>query len=208
LNRLDSIFDAAPDPRDFARGYLDYLSEILADIDADAVAAFVKTVVDARERDAQIFFIGNGGSAATASHFANDIAIGTRSPDKPFRAVSLTDNVAVMTAIANDDGYDLMFVQQLQTRMRPGDVVVAISASGNSPNVVAAIDYANANGAKTVSLTGFDGGKIAKSAAQNVHIPTNKGEYGPAEDGHMILDHLIGAYLIRLVRAEAAGAKS
>ena len=106
-----------------------------------------------------------------------------------------------MTAIANDDGYDLVFVQQLQTNLAPGDVVVAISASGNSPNVVKAIDYANERGCRTVGLTGFDGGELARKASLNVHIPTSKGEYGPAEDGHMILDHLVGAYLARRVRA-------
>lgn len=201
MNRLDEIYQQSDTIADFARGYLDYLSEVLRRLDEKSVAKFIDIILDARERGARIFFLGNGGSAATASHFANDIAIGTRSPQIPFRALSLTDNVAVLTAIANDDGYDSVFVQQLQTQMEPGDVVVAISASGNSPNVINAIDYANANDAYTVALTGFDGGAIAKIAALNVHIPTNSGEYGPAEDGHMILDHLIGSYLLRRVRA-------
>ena len=201
MNRLDSLYADASDPAAFARGYLDYLSEVIAQLDERAIAGFIEVLLDARERGARIFFIGNGGSAATASHFANDIAIGTREREKPFRAISLTDNVAVMTAIANDDGYDLVFVQQLQTNLAPGDVVVAISASGNSPNVVKAIDYANERGCRTVGLTGFDGGELARKASLNVHIPTSKGEYGPAEDGHMILDHLVGAYLARRVRA-------
>lgn len=204
MNRLDKIFAGRGDPAGFARDYLRYLGEILEAMDEGAIAAFIDIILSARERDAQIFFIGNGGSAATASHFANDIAIGTRSPEKPFRAVSLTDNVAVMTAIANDDGYENIFVLQLQTQLAADDVVVAISASGNSPNVVNALEYAKSKGARTVALTGFDGGRIAKMADLNVHIPTEPGEYGPAEDGHMILDHLIGSYLIRLVRAEAA----
>lgn len=204
MNRLDRIFGASPQPSDFARAYLDYLGEILTRIDAGSIATFIDTLLEARERGARIFFIGNGGSAATASHFANDIAIGTRTSGKPFRAVSLTDNQAIVTAIANDDGYDEIFVQQLRTQMQPGDVVVAISASGNSLNVVKAIEYANAHGAKTVGLTGFDGGKLARLSGLRVHIPTAKGEYGPAEDGHMILDHLVGAYLARRVRAAGA----
>ena len=208
MNRIDSLYDERPDAKDFARGYLDYLAEIMGQLDEKAIAAFIDILLDARKRDARIFFVGNGGSAATASHFANDIAIGTRTFDKPFRATSLTDNVAVMTAIANDDGYESVFVQQLQIAMLPGDVVVAISASGNSPNVVKAVEYANAHDAYSVALTGFDGGDLAKKAALNVHIPTNKGEYGPAEDGHMILDHLVGAYLARHVRNGAAADKT
>lgn len=203
MNALDRMFAAAPDAKRFARAYLDHLARTLALVDEEAVAAFVDTLLAARAADARIFFIGNGGSAATASHFANDLAIGTRAPGKPFRAVSLTDNVAVMTAIANDDGYDEIFVQQLRTLMMPGDVVVAISASGNSPNVLKAVAHAAAHGAKTVGLTGFDGGKLADMVALRIHIPTEEGEYGPVEDGHMVLDHLIAAYLMRRVRAEA-----
>ncbi len=204
---LDGLFDRAPAPGAFARAYLDHLTEILARIDTAAVAELVDIMWDARERGARIFFIGNGGSAATASHFANDISIGTRTADgKPFRAVSLTDNAAVITAIANDDGYDDIFVQQLQTQMEAGDVVVAISASGNSPNILRAIEFANGNDAITVALTGFDGGRLKEIAAHGVHVPTGPDEYGPVEDAHMVLDHLIGGYLARRVRAEGGGA--
>ncbi len=202
MNQLDRIFEQSSRPDEFARAYLDYLSDILARLDTAAIAVFAKTLLEARERDARIFFLGNGGSAATASHFANDIAIGTRSPEKPFRAISLTDNAAAITAIANDDGYAEIFVQQLRTLLAPGDVVVAISASGNSENLRRAVEYANGRGATTVGLTGFDGGRLAEIVSLRVHIPTNPGEYGPAEDGHMILDHLIGAYLARRVRGE------
>ena len=185
-----------------------YLTDLKATLDAldpAQIKAVRDRVAALRERGGQLFLCGNGGSAATASHLANDIAIGTRSPAAPFRAVSLTDNTAVMTAIANDDGFEELFVQQLQSQMVAGDVVVAISASGNSPNLVKALEYAGGAGAETVALTGFDGGRIARLAGLNVHVPTGTGEYGPAEDGHMIIDHLVGSYLIRLVRAEAAG---
>ncbi|HEX9835549.1 MAG TPA: SIS domain-containing protein, partial [Alphaproteobacteria bacterium] len=151
-NPLDAMFETAPAPGDFARAYLGHLGQVLARLDEAQIARFIELLLEARERGAAIFFLGNGGSAATASHFANDIAIGTRAREKPFRAVSLTDNVAVMTAIANDDGYDQVFVQQLQTNLVPGDVVVAISASGNSPNVVKAVDYANERDCLTVAL--------------------------------------------------------
>lgn len=204
MNRVETIFQQAGASRSFARGYLDYVSEILAAMDEGEIAKFVDTLVDARTRDARIFFIGNGGSAATASHFANDVAIGTRTWERPFRAVSLTDNVAVITAIANDYGYEHIFTLQLKTMMQPGDVVVAISASGNSPNVISAVQWANENGAITIGLTGFDGGQLRQSARFGVHVPTNKGEYGPVEDVHMILDHLVGAFLMNLCRNEMA----
>lgn len=200
MNRVEQIYQDQPRPSGFARSYLDYVGELLGKLDADSIGHFIDALVDARQRDAQIIFIGNGGSAATASHFANDIAIGPRAWDKPFRAVSLTDNVAVITAIANDHGYEQIFVLQLKTVMRPGDVVVAISASGNSPNVVKALEYANEHGATTIGLTGFDGGLLKKVAKISVHVPTAKGEYGPVEDAHMVLDHLVGAFLLNLVR--------
>ena len=115
---------------------------------------------------------------------------------RPFRAISLTDNVPVLTAIANDYGYDEIFLKQLEVLMSPGDVVVAISVSGNSPNVLRAVEYAQAHGATTVALTGFDGGKLRPLAQLGVHVPTTRGEYGPAEDVHMILDHLVSACLM------------
>jgi D-sedoheptulose 7-phosphate isomerase len=207
MNMLDTIFgDLDRPPASFAAGYLDHLKNILDRLDTAEIGIFIEILLNARDRGARIFFIGNGGSAATASHFANDISIGTRTaPGKPFRAVSLTDNTAIVTAIANDDGYDQVFVQQLQTQMAAGDVVVAISASGNSPNVIRAIEYANDAGAITVGLTGFDGGELKRIAGHGVHAPTGAGEYGPAEDAHMVLDHLVGSYLSRRVRAEREG---
>jgi D-sedoheptulose 7-phosphate isomerase len=203
VNRVETLYQQRKRPADFARGYLSYLAELLEKMDESAVATFIDALVEARERGARIFFIGNGGSAATASHFANDVAIGCRSWDRPFRAISLTDNVPVLTAIANDYGYEHIFALQLRTMMVPGDVVVAISASGNSPNVVRALQYANENGAVTVSLTGFDGGELKRISHINVHVPTEKGEYGPVEDVHMVLDHLVGAFLMHLCRTEA-----
>jgi len=197
MNNLDRIF--TEDPAAFAGAYLDYLSGVLKQIDTGAIGRFIQTLLDARERGATIYFIGNGGSAATASHFANDLAIGTNSYVKPFRAVSLTDNQAIITAVGNDFGYEEIFVRQLRILGRPGDVVVGISASGNSPNLLRAFEYAKSSGIKTIAITAFDGGKMKLMADDGIHVPTAPKEYGPAEDGHMILDHLIGAYLVRFV---------
>ncbi len=195
MNMIERIYGEDSSPAGFARRYFEYLAEIMSKMDTGQIEALIKTMIQARERGARIFFVGNGGSAATASHFANDIAIGTRSWDKPFKALSLCDNVAVLSAVGNDDGYDQIFVQQLTVLMEEGDVLVAISASGNSPNVVKAVEYANVNGGITIGLTGFDGGELKRAASLNVHVPSSKGEYGPVEDLHMVLDHLVGAYL-------------
>jgi len=197
MNNLDRIF--TKDPVAFAEAYLDYLTSVLKTIDAREIGQFIETLLDARESGATIYFIGNGGSAATASHFANDIAIGTNSYEKPFRAVSLTDSNAIITAVGNDFGYEEIFVRQLRVLGQPGDVVVAISASGNSSNLLRTFDYAKKVGIKTVAITAFDGGKIKQMADEGVHVPTAPKEYGPAEDAHMVLDHLVGAYLMRFI---------
>jgi D-sedoheptulose 7-phosphate isomerase len=199
VSGVERLFAGARDGAGYADGYLRYLTEVLEKVDRDSIAAFAEALLAARERDARIFFLGNGGSAATASHWVNDL---TRWRGRPFRALSLTENVALLTAVANDFGYEHVFRQQLETLMGAGDMVVAISASGNSVNVVEAIDYANAHGGVTVGLTGFDGGRLSEIAQIVVHAPTSKGEYGPAEDVHMILDHLVTSYLWEVCAAE------
>jgi D-sedoheptulose 7-phosphate isomerase len=197
MNNLDKIY--TNNPSDFAKAYLGYLTTVLENIDTNAIGEFINVLLAARSRGATIFFIGNGGSAATASHFANDLSIGTNAYKKPFRALSLTDNLAIITAIGNDFGYEEIFVRQLMVLGREGDVLVGISASGNSPNLIRAFDHAKTIGIQTVAITAFDGGKMKNIADHLVHIPTGQKEYGPAEDAHMILDHLIGAYLMRLI---------
>lgn len=198
MNNLDRIF--TKDPVAFAGAYLEYLNSVLKGIDTAEIGRFIQTLLDARERGATIYFIGNGGSAATASHFANDLAIGTNSYDKPFRVISLTDNQAVITALGNDLGHEEIFVRQLRVLGVAGDVVVGISASGNSPNLVRTFEYAKSAGIKTVALTAFDGGKMKQMADECIHVPTASKEYGPAEDAHMVLDHLVGAYLMRIIK--------
>lgn len=199
MNNLDRIF--TKDPVAFAGAYLTYLNSVLQGMNTAEIGRFIHTLLDARERGATIYFIGNGGSAATASHFANDLAIGTNSYDKPFRVISLTDNQAVITALGNDFGYEEIFVRQLRVLGVAGDVVVAISASGNSPNLVKTLEYAKTAGIKTVAITAFDGGKMKQIADECVHVPTAPKEYGPAEDAHMVLDHLVGAFLMRFIHA-------
>lgn len=206
VNEVEALYRERPEPEAFARSYVGYLTQVLGRLDFGSVGRFIETLIAARDRNARVFFIGNGGSASTASHFANDLSIGSRTWERPFKVISLCDNISIITAVANDYGYDEVFTRQLQVQMQSGDVVVAISASGNSPNVVAAVQYANDHDAVTVGLTGFDGGRLATLAQLVVHAPTNRGEYGPAEDVHLILDHLVGAFLMYRCAAERAPA--
>jgi len=179
---------------EFSDNYLKYLSSLIEKLDRNEIASFVDHVLSIRDYNKSIFFLGNGGSASTASHFVNDISLGSRQFEKPFRAISLCDNQAVITAIANDDGYENIFLQQLQTQAKPGDSMVCISASGNSQNLVKAVEWSKANGIYTISLTAFDGGYLKQHTDLNIHVPTKIGEYGPAEDLHMVICGLIGSY--------------
>ena len=184
----------ASSPKNFSKNYFDYLKVLIDKLSIENVSKFIELILETRENNKTIFFIGNGGSASTASHFVNDISLGSRQFEKPFRAISLCDNQAVITAIGNDDGYENIFLQQLQTQAKAGDVLVAISASGNSPNIIKAINWAKDNDLTTVGLSAFDGGMLAKLSDLNIHVPTKIGEYGPAEDLHMVICGLVGSF--------------
>ena len=202
-NKIDEIFHHSNSPAEFAKSYTLYLSELMSQLDFEKIGEFINVILKAREEGRNMFFLGNGGSASTANHFANDLSAGTRSWKKPFKAISLTSNTAILTAIGNDSGYDEIFSQQLKTHLSPKDIVVAISASGNSPNVIKAIEYANSQGAYTVGLTGFNGGKLKEISQLSLHVSSNKGEYGPVEDIHMIFDHLLYGYLLGVIKKES-----
>ena len=199
MNRIDGFF--TENIEQFSKSYFSYLKEIFDKVDLSEIKIFVELLLSARESGATIFFIGNGGSASTASHFVNDLAFGTHEHEKPFKAISITDNVSVLTALGNDYGYGEIFVRQLKVYAEKGDVVVGISASGNSQNLISAFNYHKSSVIKTMALTAFDGGRMKVIADNCIHIPTEDKEYGPAEDVHMILDHLISSYLMRIMRS-------
>lgn len=194
--------EKAMSKEEFSKTYKENLIDIIDGVSDREVSNFINILLTAREKKSTIYFIGNGGSASTASHFVNDLSIGTKSLVKPFRAVSLCDNHAVMTAIANDYGYEEVFSRQLDVLLKKDDVVVAISASGNSSNLINALNLAKDKMAVTVGLSAFDGGMLKKLADISVHVPTQKGAYGPAEDVHMMLDHLVTGYLTSVVAQE------
>ena len=188
------MIDKASNPKDFSLNYLSYLKTIIDKLCLEKISLFIELILQTRDNNRTIFFIGNGGSASTASHFVNDISLGSRQFEKPFRAISLCDNQAVITAIGNDDGYENIFVQQLQTQAKTDDVLVSISASGNSPNIIKAVNWAKKNQLSTVGLSAFDGGELSKLVDLNIHVPTKIGEYGPAEDLHMVICGLVGSF--------------
>ncbi|HET6512746.1 MAG TPA: SIS domain-containing protein, partial [Candidatus Kapabacteria bacterium] len=163
----------------------------------------VDLVVDAYDNDRTVFVIGNGGSASNASHLANDLVKGTlktMDQTKRLKALALTDNLALMTAFANDEGYQTIFEQQLRTFAKPNDLVIAISGSGNSPNVIKAIEWANANGLHTVGVTGFGGGKLKELAKTSVHVPLN--DMCTSESVHSVIFHYLALELQKRLYAE------
>lgn len=180
----------------FYRDYVQYLLEVAKKVNLSDLKRIIRTFIDAYDQNKTIFFIGNGGSAATASHFCEDLAeVGRKCNRKIFKCLSLTDNIPYITAAGNDYGYEQIFVKQMEGHFSVNDVLVSITASGNSPNVIEAIKYAKHIGGKTVGLLGFDGGKAYELCDTAVIAKTNKGEYGPVEDMHIIFDHLITTFL-------------
>ena len=173
------------------RAYLDECIEALNSVDLNAVKSVSDALLVARERGASVFVVGNGGSAATASHMATDLMLGSGLVDPPLRVIALTDNQAVITATGNDLSFDQVFSRQLIHLARPEDVLIAVSVSGNSPNVLACVDAAKELGLTTIAFTGFDGGRLANMVDLLVHVPTRKGAYGPVEDVHLMVNHMI-----------------
>jgi len=179
--------------------YLDaYLSRVLDAVKSIEVAQLeqLANVIDRTiSTQGHVFFVGNGGSAATATHYVNDLVMAYARTNRVLRTSSLTDNPALVSGIANDYSFEEIFEYQLRVLGQPGDLIVAISASGNSPNLVRAIEYANSAGISTAAVLGFDGGKLKKMVDVVVHVTTRLGDYGPAEDAHLIINHAVAGLL-------------
>jgi D-sedoheptulose 7-phosphate isomerase len=183
----------------FARAYIEHLQGLLDQLDLESLAQIVDLLEQTRLRDGTIYIIGNGGSAATASHMALDFSFCTRMREGPrMQALSLTNSNAHITAAANDLDFEVVFTEQLQGLIRSKDILIALSASGNSKNLIHAVEYANRQGVQTVGILGFDGGRLKELCSITLHIETIKGEYGPVEDIHLIIDHLITAYFLEI----------
>jgi D-sedoheptulose 7-phosphate isomerase len=191
--------------KQFVRDYLKEIHTLLTIMEQDLVIKMddiASILLKARSERKTIFIMGNGGSASTASHFVSDLSKGTIVPGFPrFKAVALTDNIPTMLAWANDASYDDIFVEQLKNLMEPGDIIIGISGSGNSANVVNAIKYANDTGGITIGISGYDGGVLLKSAKVNIHAPSHYMQR--VEDIHLLLEHL----LTSLIREEQQSQK-
>lgn len=174
--------------RDTLSHYWRSLAGVLSAMPIAPLTRAADVLLDCHRRGATVFVLGNGGSAATASHFACDLAKGTRTEGiAPFRVIPLTDNMPLVTAWANDTSYERVFAEQLAALVRQGDVVVVISASGNSPNVLAAVETARLAGAFTVAMTGQTGGTLRRVADLTIRVPADPIEQ--VEDAHMVMAH-------------------
>ena len=174
--------------------------KLLTQIPNEEVMALAIAINQARKTGGTVYIAGNGGSASTASHFATDIGIGSLNRANPVRSLSLCDNTAAITAIANDMDYSFIFAQQLKLLGKQGDLLIVISASGNSDNLIKAVEVASGVGMESHSLTGFDGGKLKQlTLGRNIHVETPKGAYGLVEDAHLAICHVI-TECIRLVK--------
>lgn len=176
--------------------YIERLRKVLGEFDQNQVDAFADLLIETYEAEGTIYIFGNGGSGATASHACGDFVKGVSyGLTKRFKMVCLNDNVPALMAIANDISYDDIFVEPLINFLTPNDLVIGISGSGNSANVVKAIDYAAKTGAKTVAMCGYEGGKIKNMATLAVHVPVMDME--TIEDVHMIIFHAVKQALMK-----------
>ena len=185
----------------------DYLTELKGTFDKlsySEIERIKDILLQAYRENKKVFIIGNGGSAATASHFVCDLAKGTAGKDnsrKRFKVIALTDNVPLLTAWANDTAYENIFLEQLKNLLDEKDVVIAISGSGNSRNVLRAVEYANAHEAITIGLTGFEGGKLKSNVKECLIVPSHSMEQ--IEDVHLILEHLLCSWLRKILATRA-----
>lgn len=192
-----AIQEDAPTFRAVADRYLSQLSALMAAMDLTALERITDCLRDARDAGSTVFIAGNGGSAATATHWANDInKAASRSGRRPFRGVSLTDSTSWLTALANDEGYEQVFSGQLENLAQAGDVLVCISASGRSPNLVRAVEAAAERGMTTIALLGFDGGVLRDMVDHHLLVATPRGEYGLVESAHTIAADIVTTFLI------------
>ena len=185
--------------REIAAEYLRVFERLLHSLDLAAIERITQAMHDARSRGATIYIAGNGGSAATASHWVNDLGKATKIAGRPpMRVMSLSDNISWLTALANDEGYDRIFSGQLENFAQKGDLLIVISASGNSPNLLQAVELAKQRGVRTMGFLGFDGGALKSEVDDCLWLPTEKGAYGVVESGHALVCHLLTACLIQM----------
>jgi D-sedoheptulose 7-phosphate isomerase len=182
--------------------YRSRLVEAMGGLDMQVVIEFVSMLLAVRHRGGTVFVAGNGGSTSTASHYVVDWMLGTGIADPPLPVIALADNLSGVTATGNDLDFDSIFSRPLSTLGKKGDLLVVVSASGNSPNLLSAVKQARSSGISIAAITGFDGGALKKIADVAIHVPTAIGDYGVAEDIHLMVGHMVKEALIEAVGDE------
>jgi len=194
MNNLNKAYKNVSNMGQYSREYFSYLAKVLESVDEEEINKLADVFESARTIENTIFVAGNGGSAVTATTMANDIGFdilkktGTK---KAFKVLALTDNNSVITAIANDVGYENIFINQLKIHYRPGDCLIVISASGNSPIILKSAEWVKSKGGTIIGFLGFTGGKLIELCNVKIHVKTEPGEYGPVEDAHLIMNHIL-----------------
>jgi D-sedoheptulose 7-phosphate isomerase len=193
-----------------ARGFLERVGREMLRVDTAQIQALTEAIYDCYQQGRFVFICGNGGSGSNASHFCEDLGKSTlRREDfandtkKRLKVLSLTDNTPYILAWANDEGFDRIFVEQLKNLAAPGDLLIAISGSGNSPNVLRAVEWANHHGLNTFACTGFTGGKLKTLARQNLHVPLD--DMGAVESIHLTIFHWVLGQLYSRIGLNAGG---
>ncbi len=183
------------------RGYIDRVIKTLDQMPVDALARLSEMLYRAYSDGKQVFTLGNGGSGSTASHMAADLGKNTIGPNmRRFRIISLNDNIPLLTALSNDLGYENVFAEQLQNLIQPGDVLIVLSGSGRSPNVLGAMEYARSRSAQVAALLGFDGGPAVTLADLSILVESD--DYGVIEDAHLIINHILVEHFRRRLADE------
>ena len=186
MNKLDQIYSESLSINDYSKSYIDYLTSVLNSIALSDIEKFIEVLLEARERGSSIFFIGNGGSAANANHIANDLLIAAgKNSKRGIKVESLSSNSAVMTCLANDNGYENIFSEQIKKKGFKDDLLLVLSGSGNSKNIINAIKQAKKNKMHTFGILGFDGGKCKKILENHINFKINDMQI--SEDMQMII---------------------
>ena len=202
---IKKISEKSNNIKEFSLNYFKRLKNIFKSIDEKELLNFEKILLKARSKGNTIFVFGNGGSASTATTMANDLGfdiIKKTKSKKTFRFFSLNDNTSVLTAIANDVGYENIFINQLKIHFRRGDIAIILSASGNSKNLIQAAKWLKKNKGKVLSIVGFDGGNLKKISDSCLYFKTEKTEYGPIEDIHLIINHIFAHWFQNKIKNE------
>jgi D-sedoheptulose 7-phosphate isomerase len=191
---------------EFAKNYLTETLPLFKEYEGEVFQAAMGAMIEAYHRGSTIFICGNGGSWGTSNHMVNDLAKGSVVDGKlRLRVIGLGDNTSLLTAYANDNGYETIFVEPLKGLFKKGDMLIAISASGNSPNVVKAAEYVRAKGGQTIGLLGFTGGKLKDLSDFPIHFKSHN--YGSVEDAQLMFSHLSSQYLHQYIKASGPAAQ-